>query len=183
MIRSVLFELTLFKHLLSRPTLPEGTHFGTRYGATTGSLFTLLIFGSVVEGMLSHVLLERWNHTVAWVWTGLNAFGLVWMLAYGRALRTRPITVTHRRLYLRSGLHWTGSTPVANVRSVLPYDKERDSDAQNIAIDVKPNLTLEFISPVQLYGIYLAERQPLKIALHVDDPKAFTAALIPEEPA
>lgn len=180
MLRSVLFEWTLLKHLFFRPKLPEGTHFGTRYGATTGSLLTLLIFGSVVEGMLSHVLLERWNHLAAWIWTGLNAFGLVWLLAYGRALNTRPITITHRRLYLRSGLHWTGSTPTANVRHIQPYHKEDDADAVNIAVDVKPNLTLEFITPVQLHGIYLTERQPTKIALHVDDPKAFTAALKPE---
>ena len=105
------------------------------------------------------------------------------MFAYGRAVATRPITATHRCLYLRSGLHWTGSTPLANVRSVLPYSKEQHKDALNISIGVKPNLTLEFTAPVLMLGLYWIEKETSKIALHVDEPKAFIAALIPEKPA
>ena len=43
------------RRLLIRPTLLQGRNFGTWYGALTGNLFTLLIFGSVVEGLLSHM--------------------------------------------------------------------------------------------------------------------------------
>lgn len=175
--RPVLWELTLLKHLLMRPRLPAGQQFGTRCGATTGSLLTLLAFGSVVEGLLAHVLLERWNVTAAWVWTGLNVLGMIWLLAYGRALSVRPLTLTHRRLYLRSGLHWTGSTPRANVRSADRYSPERDAAALNIAVDVKPNVTLRFVAPVRLLGVYWKEEEVDRVALHVDDPDAFLEAL------
>ncbi|MDO4246014.1 MAG: hypothetical protein Q4C89_08330 [Deinococcus sp.] len=175
--RPLLWDLTLFKHLLMRPRLPAGQHFGTRHGASTGSTFTLLIFGSVVEGLLSHVLLERWQPLVAWVWTALNVLGLVWLLAYGRALSTRPVTLTHRRLYLRSGLHWTASTPRANVHQARPYSPELDQDALNIAIDVRPNVTLECIVPLRVLGMYWVERETAKVALHLDNPAAFMEAL------
>ncbi|MPY65226.1 hypothetical protein F8S09_00765 [Deinococcus sp. SDU3-2] len=175
--RLPLYDLLLFRHLVVRPRLPEGQHFGTRRGATTGATFTLLVFGSGVEGLLAHVLLERWNTAAAWIWTGLNGLGLLWLLAYGRALATRPVTVGRRRLYLRSGLHWTGSTPLANVEEAVPYDAERDAGAPCIAIDVKSNVTLRFAQPVRLYGVYLTEREVERVALHLDDPAAFLKAL------
>ena len=130
-----------------------------------------------MEGLPAHVLLERWNVTAAWVWTGLNVLGMIWLLAYGRALSVRPLTLTHRRLYLRSGLHWTGSTPRANVRSADRYSPERDAAALNIAVDVKPNVTLRFVAPVRLLGVYWKEEEVDRVALHVDDPDAFLEAL------
>lgn len=84
---------------------------------------------------------------------------------------------SHRRLYLRSGLHWTGSTPLANVKNALAYDQQRDADTLKIAIDVKPNLTLEFIAPVRMLGLYWVEKEVTSVALHVDDPGAFLASL------
>lgn len=175
--RLPLYDLLLFRHLVVRPRLPEGKHFGTRRGATTGATFTLLVFGSAVEGLLAHVLLERWSPTAAWVWTGLNGLGLLWLLAYGRALAVRPVTVGRRRLYLRSGLHWTGSTPLANVEEAVPYNAGRDAEALCIAIDVKPNVTLRFARPLGLYGVYLTQREVGHVALHLDEPDAFLEAL------
>ncbi|MFC4424827.1 hypothetical protein [Deinococcus navajonensis] len=182
MVRLPLYDVLLLKHLVVRPNLPQGQHFGTRQGATTGSTLTLVAFGSAVEGMLAHVLLAQWNDVAAWIWTGLNGIGLLWLLAYGRALATRPVTVSARRLYLRSGLHWTGSTPLSNLVEARPFQAE-DTDALNIAIDVKPNVTLTFSAPVQLSGVYLTERRTQVVALHVDDPRAFVKALNPETAA
>lgn len=175
--RILLFELTLLKHLFSRPRLPEGQHFGTRRGASTGSTLVLLVFLGLVEGLFAHTLLGRWNEVAAWVWTGVEMLGLLWLLAYGRALAIRPVTVGDRRLYLRSGLRWTASTPLANVAEVRRFDPAQDAQVQSIAVDVKPNLILSFTAPVRLYGLYQQEMSAHDIALHVDDPQAFTAAL------
>lgn len=177
LVRALLFDVMLFSHLLVRPHLPTGQHFGTRHGASTGTTFTLLAFMSVVEGLLVHVLVERWSLPAAWVLSGLTALGMLWMLAYGRALATRPVTVSHRRLYLRSGLHWTASTPLANLAGACAYNAETDQDASKIAIDVKPNVTLTFTQPVRLLGLYWFEKETSKIALHVDDARGFLAAL------
>lgn len=175
--RLPLYDLLLLRHLLLRPRLPDGQHFGTRRGATTGATFTLLVFGSLVEGLLAHVLLARWNEAAAWVWTGLNAVGLLWLLAYGRALTLRPVTVGRRRLYLRSGLHWTGSTPLVNLTAARPFDAERDGEVLSLAIDNPANVTLAFRQPVRLLGLYWVEREVTAVALHVDDPRAFLQVL------
>ncbi|GAA5501316.1 hypothetical protein Dxin01_01048 [Deinococcus xinjiangensis] len=176
MLRPVLYELTLFRHLLVRPKL-QGQPFGIRRGAATGSIFAMLLVITVMEGLPVHVLLERWNPLFAWVWSGLTLLGLLWMLAFGRALATRPISLSPRRLYLRSGLQWTGSTPRKNVQSVRPFDPVQDADILRLCMDVKPNLTLTFAQPVRFLGVYWVEREVAQVALHLDDPAVFTAAL------
>lgn len=179
----LLFELTLLKHLLLRPRLPEGEHFGTRRGASTGSTFVLLVFFGLVEGLLAHTLLRQWNEAAAWIWTGAELLGLLWLLAYGRALAVRPVTVGQRRLYLRSGLRWTASTPLANVTGVRRFDSGRDAQIQSIAVDVTPNVVLNFTAPVRLYGLYHQEWMVREIALHVDDLQPFMVAVQPARSA
>ncbi len=176
-VRLAVYDLTLFRHLLARPRLPQGQLFGTRRGATTGSTFALLGLLAVVEGLLTHTLLARWHPLAAWAWTGVEVTGLLWLLAYGRALATRPVTLTAGRLYLRSGLHWTGSVPLDRVTGARPHDPARDAEVLNIAIDVKPNVTLHFAAPQRVQGVYWAEREVRAVTLHVDDPQAFLAAL------
>ena len=131
----------------------------------------------MVEGLLAHVLLARWSEPVAWLWTGLTALGVLWLLAYGRALATRPVTVTPCRLYLRSGLHWTGSTPLGNVIRAREYSAQEDRGLPSIAIDVVPNVVLTFRRPVRLLGMYWGTREVEGVALHVDDPEGFLGAL------
>ena len=173
-VRMALQDVVLLSHLFLRPGLPEGQHFGTRRGATTGATITLVLFGTLVEGLLAHVLLARWNEALAWGWTALEGLGAVWLLAYARALSLRPVTVG-RRLYLRSGLHWTGSTPLTNVIGADAFCPETDGDALNIAIDARPNVTLTFAQPVRLWGLLGSEREARRVSLHLDDPGDFMA--------
>lgn len=174
-VRLVLQDVLLLSHLLRRPALPPGRPFGTRRGTATGATVTLLLFATLVEGLLAHVLLARWNEAAAWGWTALEALGTVWLLAYARALSLRPVTVG-RRLYLRSGLHWTGSTPLANVTQAAPFCPATDGDALNIAIDARPNVTLTFAEPVRLWGLLGSERGARRVSLHLDEPGDFMAA-------
>lgn len=175
-VRLVLQDVLMLSHLVRRPRLPTGQPFGTRRGTATSATITLLLFATLVEGLLAHVLLARWNESAAWGWTALEVTGAIWLLAYARALSLRPVTVGERRLYLRSGLHWTGSTPLANVTGAAPYCLETDGDALSIAIDVKPNVTLTFAEPVRLWGLFGSEREARRVSLHLDEPGDFMAA-------
>ncbi|WP_420597171.1 hypothetical protein [Deinococcus sp.] len=176
LLRPLLFEGLLLSHLIRRPELGKGQRFGTRQDATTGGMLGMLLFVSGVEGWLSHLLLSRWNDAAAWTWTGLNIAGCVWLLAYGRALAVRPVTLTERWLYLRSGLHWTLSVPRGDVleAGLLP---SQDEAFFNLAIDNPPNVGLTFRRPLTLLGLSGAERTVTVVKLHLDEPRAFLKAL------
>lgn len=181
LLRAGLQEGLMLAHLLRRPRLPAGAHFGTRRGATTGMMLGVVIFVSVLEGLVVHALLARWSDAAAWGVTALHVLSALWLLAYARALACRPVTVgsgtVGERLYLRAGLHWTGSTPLANVQAASPHDPAADADALCIALGVRPNTTLTFAEPVRLLGLVGSERVATRVSLHLDDPGAFAAAL------
>lgn len=181
LLRAALQEGLMLAHLLRRPRLPTGAHFGTRRGATTGMMLGVVIFVSVLEGLVVHALLARWSDAAAWGVTALHVLSALWLLAYARALAVRPVTVG-RRLYLRAGLHWTGSTPLANVQAASPHDPAADADALCIALGVRPNTTLTFGEPVRLLGLAGSERVATRVSLYLDDPGAFAAALGPGTP-
>lgn len=172
LLRMATFEMTLLSHLVRRPRLPSGQHFGTRQDATTGGMLGMVLFLNAVEGWLSHLLLSRADDGVAWGWTGLNIYGAVWLLAYGRALAVRPVTLSGARLYLRSGLRWTLSVPRSEVLEVSLLTPQH-ADAFNLAIDNPPNVYLRFRRPATLLGLYGSERQVSAIRLHLDQPREF----------
>lgn len=179
--RMVLSDVLLWRGLFRRPALPDGRHFGTRRGSTAGATLTLLTFLTVMESLPVHFLLVERFHTAALWHLGLNAVSTVWLFAYARALTTRPVTVSYRRLYLRTGLHWTASTPVANVQEARPHDPAQDADTLNLARDLlsQPvlNVTLIFARPVTVHGLFGKTLETSRVCLHLDDPKAFLAAL------
>ncbi|WP_225429953.1 hypothetical protein [Deinococcus detaillensis] len=176
LFRMVVFEMTLLSHLVRRPRFAAGRQFGTRKDATTGGMLGMLLFLNLVEGWLSHLLLSHWNLTAAWLWTNLNIMVAVWLLAYGRALALRPVTISQRRLYLRSGLHWTLSVPRSEMLEASLLTAQ-DTEAFNLAIDNPPNVRLTFRRPLTLLGIYGTERQVSAVKLHLDDPKMFLTCL------
>lgn len=175
--RLLVFDVVLLSHLLVRPRLPAGRHFGTRYGATTGPMAGMFLFLLLSESLLTHLIVTLWSHFVAWMLTGVSGLAALWLLAYARALAVRPITIGKRRLYLRSGLQWTGSTSLANVVEARPFKQNENADAHSIAVGNTPNITLIFRRPVHLYGPYWVEANAQKIALQVDDAQGFLAAL------
>lgn len=135
--RALLFDRALWVHPLRRPRLPEGQHFATRQGAGTGSTLVLLVFLTVMESLPVHFILVQRSHNAALVHLGANLLGVALVVAYGRALGTRPVTVGRRRLYLRSGLHWTASTPRVNVAEARPVSPE-DAGLHSLAVGTRP---------------------------------------------
>ncbi|PTA68081.1 hypothetical protein C8263_09660 [Deinococcus arcticus] len=175
--RLLTYDARLWPHLWRRPALPEGQHFGTQRGSSVPATATLLLFYTALESLPVHFMLAPHSHTAAALHLAANALGAGWLLAYTRALRARPVTVTHRRLYLRTGLHWTVSTPLANVQSARACVPSQDAPVPTIALGVKPNVVLSFAQPVRVLGPYGITKTAAHLSLHVDDPSGFLAAV------
>ncbi|WP_235692787.1 hypothetical protein [Deinococcus aquaedulcis] len=177
MARLLSYDALLWPHLWRRPALPEGQHFGTQRGSSVPATVTLLLFYTALESLPVHFVLAPHSPTAAALHLAANALGAGWLLAYTRALARRPLTVTHRRLYLRTGLHWTASTPLVNVQSARAFAAGQDAAVPTIAVGVKPNVVLTFAQPVRVLGPYGMTKTAPQLSLHVDDPKGFLAAV------
>ena len=85
---------------------PNATAFTYhRHGGFHVILFALL-FLSMVEAGLVHLLVSRWSELTAWILTGLNGYVLLWILGYYQSARLQPTVIDPAYLHIRTGMHW-----------------------------------------------------------------------------
>jgi hypothetical protein len=132
----------------------------------------------VVEAAGLHLLFTHLDWTLlAWLSTGSSIYAAMWLLGDAHALRHSGITVHDDVLDLAIGVRWRGRVPRADIASVergAPSD--RDASVVRIAV-LEPNLVLRLHAPCELRGLLGRRRTAHALALSVDEPDRFLAAL------
>ena len=180
-------ELSLFYYaLLSWRAHPETRPTDQVFTAYRDSAFTayLATVGllSVIEMGAAHVLLLRWSPTAALVGGILHAYGLLLLLAHLRAVRLRPVRLTETgELVVRVGFLWELRLPAADItdsqliNDVPPAAPGLVNAARLLLTPPNLLLTLREVRPAR--GPYGFPQQVRQLALYLDDPKGFRAAL------
>ena len=158
-----------------RPEAPRGMQaFSIHERSGSASLFAALAAISAIEVPLVHLLVMRWNAKAAWMLTALGIYGGIWLLGMSRALRLRPILVGQRELVIRCGILWSIRVPLDRIASILPGGTASDL---RLCPGSDPNLTIEFVEPLQALGMFGIRRRVTCVALAVDDPAGFQRAI------
>ncbi len=180
-LRILGLELVVFYYAFVGPRLrrslaPNAFSYTEKSGV--GGLLFALGFITVVEGLVVHVLLRQWHPMADWIFTGLHAYTLLWLAAAYQAARLRPVVVTDRALLLRLSLIWTAEIPRSQLTSVVTIKSmPEDKAVLRAAFGDDPKLLLRFSEPVELQGLFGRRKQVTQIALYVDEPEKFRAAL------
>ena len=135
----------------------------------------VLVVLSVIELVAVHIVLVLYASPVAaWIVSGLTAYSILWILGDALALRHGGITVGKDALAVDIGVRWRGSIPrdsiVEATRGTAP------EGALRVAV-LEANLVLRLREPVTLQGLLGIRRTNTVIALSIDEPDAFLAAL------
>ncbi|MEJ7597241.1 MAG: hypothetical protein WKG01_04960 [Kofleriaceae bacterium] len=135
----------------------------------------VLIVLSAVELVAVHIVLVLYATPVAaWIVSGLTAYSILWILGDALALRHGGITVGKDALAVDIGVRWRGSIPrdliVEAARGTAP------EGALRVAV-LEANVVLRLREPVTMQAILGIRRTNTVIALSIDDPDAFLAAL------
>ena len=160
------------------PHVPRGAsaftyHRKIGYGAVVGAMAMVVL----AETFPVHVLLARWRPGVAWTATALGLYTLLYLLADWRASRARPIAVDAETLTIRTGIRWTVVVPRADIVGVERHPPRGGEKPLRAALLGAVNVWIELREPVVAAGPYGRERRVRRLALWVDEPQAFTAAL------
>jgi hypothetical protein len=161
----------VFGWLLPASTRGFSTH--RRRGWTAIALILLGLL--TVETVVLHLLLARASVTFAWILTGLSIYGALWIAADLHLLRRIPHTVDGDTLRLRFGIRWRGDVPLgaitrASLCSAVP------ADALRLTL-LGANVLIETDRPIRFVGPYGLHRTTSTIALTLDQPEAFLAAI------
>jgi len=183
---AVVTEVAVFRYALlggwARPEVSPASQVFTTY-QKSGFVALLAAFAglSVVEMAATHLVAGQWWPRGAWVLTGLSAYGLLWLLAHGQAVRCRPLLLTATTLTVRVGLVWRVAIPREQLASL-----EKIMDAPAPAPDLlnaarllltPPNLLLTLAQPQRVRGLYGLSRTVRRLAIYVDDPAGLAQQL------
>ena len=174
-------EISVFYYLFStkkKAVIQENefTYF-KKNGIKT--VLIVILFVLLIEAFAMHLLLAKWNETVAWVVTILSIYAMFQILSILKSLNKRLLSINHdaKMLHLRYGFASQTYIPFECIERIEKSTKTLDNkehvklsafdmlDAHNVII---------YLNQTQLiHRIYGIQKQYKAIALFVDDKELF----------
>jgi hypothetical protein len=145
---------------------------------STGWLTYVGVFGLllILETVVAHILLAKmWSPVAAWVATAGSLYMLLWLIGDAQAIRLHPVVVDGEKLRVMIGVRWRTAIPLSAIASVTEIKTVPDG-ALDLAL-IEPTVLVTLREPVVVRGMLGIRREADRLALTIDDPKAFAAAV------
>ena len=163
-----------------RPDVPSGaTALTTHWESGQIALTVALLLVGLIELFGVHLLLSRWNPTVAvWV-TGFSAYSLLFFVADAIATLKRPSYLTTNQLHIRLGIRWRVVIPRTAIIHVSGIHEKpaKQAGRLNGAFLTAPNVLLTVNKPILFSGPYGIQKEITQFSFFVDDREKFIEEL------
>jgi hypothetical protein len=137
----------------------------------------------LVEMTCVHLLALHWYPRLAPWLLLVDGYGAVLLVAHAHAVRLRPVLLTATELRIRTGVVWELTVPRSSLVAVelLTEAPAAGAGVLNLAklLFATPNLLLTFADPVVAVGPYGIQRPVRRVAIYLDQPRQFVAAMAP----
>jgi hypothetical protein len=171
-------ELAILRYGIASWRKPDAPGFTVHKRNDWATIVVCFIVAIAAESLGVHLLVQHWSPAVAWVLTGLDLYGILWLLGDYHALRLLPTTIEDGVLHLRYGLRWTADIALSNIATVRPAPADwKRKGVMKVAMLDEPKLLIELREPVTAYGLAGLKRSINAIAILPDDPERFEAVL------
>jgi hypothetical protein len=178
--RILVSELSLLRYGLAGWLVPvekaeSDVAFTSHQKSGQVTLTVGLIVIGLIETLVVHLLVNRWNPTIAWFATVAGFYGLLFFVADLMATIKRPVLVQTNRIVLRFGLRGYGVIDRQNVELIRAINNkpERNISTMNGAFLTAPNVLISLREPVTMSGLMGIQRSVTRIALFIDDKEKF----------
>lgn len=144
----------------------------------TITLLIAIIFIAAIETFTLHIILAKWNTTVAWILTLLSIYSVIQIFGFVKSMFKRPISIENNKLFLRYGIMNETTIDLANIEGIeisskdIAMNKETrklsflgELESHNVVIRLKKENTLT--------GLYGIKRKYKNLALHIDEKSEF----------
>jgi len=139
------------------------------------ALLGVIIFIILIETFIIHILLMKWNDTVAWVLTISSGYAAMQILGHLKAISRRYSAIEGNKLHLKYGLFGDVEIPLKDIEEVKLTSKDiedksrqvaklalfKNIESHNVAIFLSKKLRVE-----KAYGI---SKECDAILLHIDN--------------
>lgn len=144
------------------------------------AVVALLVGLIAVETAALHVALAGWSPPLAWASTASAAYLALWMIADLHVLRLAPLRITPSAVVGAVGVRWRLDVPRDAIAAVTAIDAVPPGALA--AIVGEPTVLLSLTRPIEVRGLLGRRRTATAIALTIDAPDAFIAALAAPRP-
>lgn len=135
-------------------------------------VFTILIIG---EGVLFHYLLQKWNEVIAWIFTILNVYGILYLVGFYNSVKYLPHMITEEKIIIRLGFQSSITLDIANIERInrakeieLGMKVPEDTYYSLLKLDT-PHFEIILKDPVEMNGSYGIKKKVDKVVFRVDD--------------
>jgi hypothetical protein len=135
----------------------------------------VLGFVIAVETAGLHIILGMWKPWLAWVSTVSSAYTLLWVIADIQMVRLYPVAITRDALRVMLGIRWRVTIPLAAIESVTEC-RAVPKGALDLAL-FEPTVLVALRAPIEVVGLLGRRRSGDRIALTIDEPAKFLAAV------
>jgi hypothetical protein len=129
----------------------------------------------IVETAAAHIALVMWKPWIAWVSTVSSAYALVWLVGDAQLIRLYPIAIAGGALRVRVGIRWRATIALFDIASVTE-SRSVPQGALSVAV-LEPTVLVTLCTPVEVVGLLGRRRRADRIAMTIDEPAAFIAAV------
>ncbi len=142
--------------------------------------FGVILSVFLIELVVVHLLLMRYNHLAAHIVTLASAYGLVFLIGHFSALIKSPILFLPDKILLRVGFRWRSLVNINNISTAkkIVYSYEADETCfKGSLMKNSGNVLITFKHPVTVDRIY---RKPImvdKMILSIDQVDTFLLEL------
>ena len=155
---------------------PRGAWFTVHRRGGWGLYAGTFVALTLIETPLVHLALAALGHTtIAWVATALSLYSMLWLLGDLHALRHGGVALSDDQLELRIGVRWRARIPRAAIAWAAPCDAATCKTTDFSILGA--NVVLRLAEPHEVHGLLGRRRTVRELALSIDEPEAFLAAL------
>lgn len=119
---------SLFSWKKKPPTLKKerGRTFTLHKDGAFLGVFILLVHAMAFEIVGVHLILAKFDHTIAWIVTALDIYLLLFIVADYQAIRLSPMTVDSKGIHFQKGIRQYGFIPFHDIKEIAENTKNTE---------------------------------------------------------
>lgn len=170
--------------LLSWRKKPYTKEHATAFSTTEQSNMLVIVIAAahllVLEGIGVHFLIHQWSAVAAWILSLSNAYIIFVLIADFRLTKLNPVLVSEHLVRIRFAHDiWTDlrREQISGIRLLTEPLPARELRTTAAPLFCTPNIVLEMATPVPVTSRFGNKRNVKHVALCIDQPQEFIAAL------
>lgn len=162
--------------------IPKQNEFTYHKNSGTISLLVAIIFIVGIETYVLHILLIKWNNTIALIFGVLSIYSGIQIFGFLKSLLKRPYIIEHDKLKLYYGILSETIIDLNEIESIEISSEEIEFNKENRKLSPlgtleSHNMIVNLKNENVLIGLYGINRKYKKIAFYVDDKVKFKNAV------